>query len=331
MKPLTGPTDASKTGLEGLPDIILGAGVFNTQYHDNPESLPADQVIRRAFELGIRAIDTSAYYGPSEEIVGRALKELEKDYPRESYYICTKAGRNGVNQFDYAASDIRKSVQRSLQRLNTTYLDVLYIHDVEFVDTAGCLEAIGEAFKLKQEGVVRFVGISGYPVSFLAYLANKVKQTLGPLDIVLTYCNYCLQNTILEKYLGEFDQAGVSKVLNASPLSMSLLRSQVTHSFHPASEVLKERVAQAAKLTRSKGEELADVASRFVFKHWQGCTVFGLQSVPEVEAAVQDYWMVKDGQWNDQLVDEVRNVLGDCIDMVWESGIEHADQNDQNK
>ena len=109
----------------------------------------------------------------------------------------TKCGRYGLTpeEFNYSPDTIRKSVMRSLNRLHTDYLDTVYLHDVEFVCAqqlpAGnhalalvsqaaeyglqvgdegrivgegdqkVLDAVAELRKLKQEGVVRNVGITG--------------------------------------------------------------------------------------------------------------------------------------------------------------------------
>lgn len=316
--------------LENFPNLIVGAGVFNYQYHENPHTLPAEDVLKRAFDLGLRALDTSAYYGPSEEIVGAALKKISPEYTREDFFICTKAGRFGVDKFDYSRDAIIDSFERSLKRLHTTYIDVLYIHDVEFVDYEGCLEAVRTAFQLKSLGLVRWVGISGYPVEFLLKLAVKVKNELGqPLDVILSYCNYCLQNTKLSDYDDRFrNEAGVSKIMNASPLSMSLLRSQPTHSFHPASENLKAKVQQVSDYFWDEHHvDLADLASRFVFRTWNGSTVFGLQTVQEVERAVNDYWVASTDdelkQQDEKMFKQAQEMLGECLNETWPSGISH--------
>lgn len=326
------PISFNSTGsLDDLPDIVLGAGVFNYQYHSDPFKLSPQAIINRAFKLGIRAIDTSSYYGPSEEIVGKALLKLRDDWPRESYFLCTKAGRLAVDAFDYDPVGIRQSVERSLARLNTEYLDVLYIHDVEFVDTDLCLEAIEEAFKLKDENKVRWVGISGYPLDYLYFLSKKCLEKLGkPLDVVLSYSNFCLQNTRLENFADKFKtEASVSKVINASPLSMSLLRAQPAHEFHPASAELKQAVARVASFTASQGIDLAGYAARFVFRNWNGPIVFGLSNVSEVERAVSDYWMsMENGDCkikDEDLLSKIRDIFGDMLDTTWPSGIEHED------
>ena len=112
----------------------------------------------------------------------------------------TKCGRYGSPRadFDYSPATLRASVQRSLERLNTTYLDAVYLHDVEFVATqvgpreAGTpadalkpenlekygladgqeskvwgegdqliLDGLAELQKMKDEGIVKAIGITG--------------------------------------------------------------------------------------------------------------------------------------------------------------------------
>lgn len=315
----------SKT-LDKLPEIILGAGVFNYQYHQNPKDLPAASIISRAFDLGIRALDTSSYYGPSEVIVGEALEAIKDKYPRDSYFLNTKCGRVAENEFDYKPESIRKSVLRSLERLHTDYLDVILLHDVEFVDTDAALGAIEELFKLKDEGRVQHVGLSGYPLDYIYKLSVKVKEHFNrPLDIVLSYCHFCLQNTLLESYQSKFyKDAGIQVLINASPLSMGLLRSQGPHDFHPADDTLKQAVTKAVDYVKSKNTDFADLAIKFSFSHWSGPTVIGLSSISEVETAIKSYWDSFSSKEKDQpLVDEVKKILGDQYNRVWPSGIDH--------
>jgi len=89
----------------------------------------------RTNRYGIRAFDTAPYYDNSEVVLGTALKALEVEFPRGSYKLLSKVGRYGPTSthFDYSPDAIRRSVRRSLQRLHTQYLDVVYLHDVEFV------------------------------------------------------------------------------------------------------------------------------------------------------------------------------------------------------
>jgi len=77
-------------------------------------------------------------------VLGTALKALERDFPRSTYQLITKAGRYGPSpsDFDYSPTALRASVRRSLRRLHTEYLDVVYLHDVEFI--APCISPRAE-------------------------------------------------------------------------------------------------------------------------------------------------------------------------------------------
>lgn len=219
-----------------LPPLILGTATFNSQYVTNPHHMPSTAIVRRAIELGITAFDTSPYYGPSELLLGAALRDALP--PRSALTLITKVGRIGPATFDYSAQQVRYSVLRSLQRLNNTpYLDLVYAHDVEFVTPAEVLEAVLELRRLRLEGLVRYVGISGFPVAKLVELAEMIKRETGEgLDAVLSYGHFTVQNRLLGKaelegtagrtensYLHRFREANVDVVLNASILGMGLL------------------------------------------------------------------------------------------------------------
>jgi D-arabinose 1-dehydrogenase len=70
---------------------------------------------------------TAPFYHPSELVLGRALSLLENEFPRNSYTLITKVGKYGakVREHDYEPATIRASVERSLKRLGTDYLDVV--------------------------------------------------------------------------------------------------------------------------------------------------------------------------------------------------------------
>ncbi|GME76801.1 unnamed protein product [Ambrosiozyma monospora] len=65
--------------LSEISPLILGGAIFNTQYNDDPFGLEIKKLILSSFENGINAIDTSPYYGPSEELIGKALHELTEE------------------------------------------------------------------------------------------------------------------------------------------------------------------------------------------------------------------------------------------------------------
>ncbi len=259
-----------------LPPLILGTATFNHQYHDDPTHMPYTEIVRRALVHNITGFDTSPYYGPSEILLGDALRQLSPTPPRENYFLITKAGRITGNEFDYSPSWIRYSVCRSLERLNTPYLDLVYMHDVEFVSPAEVLGAVSALRRLRDQGLIRYVGISGYPVDVLASLSELVLRETGePLDAVLSYGHFCVQNSLLGRpqLLGRFQAAGVDCVLNASMLGMGLLTSRGVDdlpmaAWHPAPPALRQACHELSAIAAENGEHLEEVAIRWALQNW---------------------------------------------------------------
>ncbi len=263
---------------ETLPPLIFGTATFNFQFNPDPFALPTTHLVHRALSLGVRAFDTSPYYGPAEELLGAALDTdfVRSHFPRSSYHILTKVGRLAASEFDYSPSWVRHSVRRSLRRLRTSYLDVVYCHDVEFVSAAEVLEAVKELRRIRDDnGTVKYVGISGYPVHILCDLAELVLRETGePLDVVMSYANYTLQNTRLRtEGIPRLVAAGVDIVPNASLLGMGLLRRQgvpvgAMGNWHPAPDELRTAIHFASQWTDRQGEKLEVVAVRFALESW---------------------------------------------------------------
>lgn len=266
-------------------------------------------------------------------------------------------GRIGGAEFDYSPEWIRYSVQRSLQRLKTTYLDVVYCHDVEFVSAAEVLTAVIELRRIRDtQGTIKYVGISGYPVPLLCELAELIlKETGEPLDAVMSYANFTLQNeTLYTQGLDRLRKAGVSCVPNASPLGMGLLRSQGVPvggkgDFHPAPPGLRKAVAETARWVESKDESLAVLSIRWALETWArkggmkaneiGVSVGGVSTVGELEETVRVWRSIMDGleipgrkaeekerQWSVERRAEVeefavgmRKILGKWMDYAWPS------------
>ncbi|KAK8096599.1 uncharacterized protein PG998_004820 [Apiospora kogelbergensis] len=278
---------------EVLPPLLLGTATFNYQYVSdplNPEVLPALSIVTRTLELGISAFDTSPYYGPSEQILGDALSHPSNTakFPRSSYFLVTKAGRIGPSEFDYSPAWIRYSIYRSLERLHTSHLDLVYLHDAEFVTPQEVLGAVAELRRLRdEEGVIRYVGISGFPVNTLCDLATLVKtETNEPLDAVLSYGHFTIQNTMLStSAVKRFDKAGVDVVLNASMLNMGLLTTRGVDAgpmaaWHPSPEGLRKAVRDLVALAQAEDEKLEVVAIRWAMDNWarEGASMGGSSS-----------------------------------------------------
>ncbi|HSW93626.1 MAG TPA: aldo/keto reductase [Gammaproteobacteria bacterium] len=151
-----------KLGTEGLEVSALGLGCMGMSWAygptDEAESL---SVLQRALELGINFWDTAEVYGPfkNEELLGKALKKNSRD----QVIIATKFGfswdeKNEINGVDSSPSHIRKSIEGSLKRLGTDYIDLYYQHRLDpktpIEDTMETLASFVKA------GKVRYIGLS---------------------------------------------------------------------------------------------------------------------------------------------------------------------------
>lgn len=157
--------ELGKTGIRvsavGLGTVKVGR--VEGLKHPGELRMPSDaEVVRllsHARELGVNVVDTSAAYGRSEERLG-ALRPGR----REEWVICTKAGEEfegGVSRFDFSAAGIRASVERSLKRLRTEYVDVALLHSGgEDEEGLARGEGMGALQRMKEEGKVRAVGVS---------------------------------------------------------------------------------------------------------------------------------------------------------------------------
>ncbi|KAI2635228.1 Aldo/keto reductase [Xylaria nigripes] len=309
-----------------IPPLVMGTATFNTQYVSDPFSLPAASIVSRALELGVAAFDTSPYYGPSEIILGDALahSSVTSRHTRSSYFLVTKAGRIANDEFDYSPEWVRYSIYRSLERLHTSYLDLVYMHDVEFVSPAEVLAAVRELRRLRdEERCIRYVGISGYTVVQLCELAEMILRETGePLDAVLSYAHFTVQNTVLgqaDNAMRRFDHAGVDVVLNASMLGMGLLTTRgaatgPVASWHPSPEPLRQVCHDLVSVAADAGEKLEVVAIRWALENWAmtgaargtrasklpagirvGVSVMGISNIAELEETCRVFNSVIEG------------------------------------
>ncbi len=147
-------------GRTGLDVSLLSLGTGGARKLGQSVGMTqADQtaLVQRALDLGVNLIDTSSEYGESEVILGRALKGT----PRESYYLCTKwpPWVDGCLAEDPGL--LVDSVERSLRRLDTDWVDIMMFHGPLSHTYAPLVERFYPTMeRLREQGKVRFVGLS---------------------------------------------------------------------------------------------------------------------------------------------------------------------------
>ncbi len=134
---------------------ITGKGIWGKS--ENPEEARA--VLKRAVELGINLIDTADSYGP--EVSERLIGETLHPYPDE-LVIATKGGllRDGPGQWrtDGRPEHLRQACEGSLRRLKVDRIDLYQLHRID--SRVPAEESLGALAQLREEGKVRYVGLS---------------------------------------------------------------------------------------------------------------------------------------------------------------------------
>ena len=247
------------TGLK-IPKLAFGASSLGQEFRN----VTLDEAIKSvhvALDCGLNLIDTSPFYGRgmSEVLLGVALKGI----PRSSYNLCTKLGRYDLTHFDFSFKRVLESVDVSLHRLGTDHVDILLAHDIEFVDVDQIIEETIPAMrKIQQQGKARFIGISGYPMKVFRQVLERV-----PLDCVLSYNQYTLQNTrFADELLPLLQTKGVG-AMNAGPFSARLLTNAPLPAWLKEPEEVKAAARAAAKLCTERGVDIAKLALQYSLAH----------------------------------------------------------------
>jgi L-galactose dehydrogenase len=268
-------------GLTGLQVSALayGASSLGGVFGSIDESAGIASV-RAALDLGINLIDVSPYYGltVAETVLGRALRGVD----RGSYLLATKVGRYGDAEFDFSAERVVASAHESMARLGVDYIDVLQCHDIEFGDLDQIVEETLPALEgLREQGLIRFIGVTGFPVEALVSVARRHR-----IDTVMSYCNYTIQNRNLRPWLDDFTAEGIG-VMNASPFGMGLFTNRGVPAWHLAPAAVVAACSEAAALCAARGADIVKLALQFAMRIPVATTVVGSADAANIARNVE--------------------------------------------
>jgi aryl-alcohol dehydrogenase-like predicted oxidoreductase len=150
-------------GKTGLEVSVLGIGGSEVGYQDIAQKT-VDTIVHRALDAGINIIDTAECYADSEQLIGRALGSRRRDV-----ILMTKCGHamlasaadraGGFARSEWDAAMLAASIDRSLKRLRTDYVDVIQFHSPprEVLDDGAAVRVLEDA---RNTGKARFIGLS---------------------------------------------------------------------------------------------------------------------------------------------------------------------------
>ena len=250
-----------QSGLE-LPSLSFGASSLGAEFR-SIDLNDAFSAVHTALELGMNFIDTSPFYGRgmSEVMLGRALKGID----RSRYLLGTKLGRYSEIHFDFSAKRVDESLHVSMQRMGTDYLDLVLLHDIEFVKLDQIWEeTIPALIEAKNTGKVRAIGLSCYPMACFNKVLDHVEDDI---DCVLSYNQYTLQNTsFADDLVPRLKSKGLGAI-NAGPFSARLLTNAELPVWLKEPEEVKAAARAAAKLCHDNGVDIAQLALQYSCGH----------------------------------------------------------------
>jgi aryl-alcohol dehydrogenase-like predicted oxidoreductase len=307
--------DLGKTGLK-ISVVSYGAASIGNEY-GNLDEAQGIRSLHVALNGGVNFIDTSPYYGRtlSEEILGKAFKELRRD----RFILGTKCGRYDVDQFDFSAERVTRSVDESLQRMGVEHLDIIQCHDIEFGSLDQVVnEALPALRKLQQQGKVRFIGVTGFPLKIFKYILDRTD-----LDCMLSYCHYSLNNTSLLGLIPYLKSKGVG-IMNASPFSERLLTRQPLPTWHHAPPVLREHCRKAVEHCDCKSVDIAKLAIQFCIQNPDITTTVAGTANPTNMANILK-WIEE--PLDQELLAEVQRILEPVKNVLWPVGRSENSEN----
>ena len=294
-------------GNTGMNVSEIGLGAWQLA---NPDWGVSDRnegvrIVQKSLEAGCNFFDTAPSYGGgvSETLLGQALKPVRKDV-----IICTKFGHTAEGVTDFSVNAVRPSIEASMRRLQTDYLDIVLMHNPPREMMDGSVAAQYEEFeKLKADGVIRDYGVS----------LDWREEAELVIDTTKSKALEVFFNALYQEPLPAFQKAyenGVGIIIKV-PLDSGWLsgRYRGDHQFSDIRkrwppEVLARRtelVEQFAALV-PEGTSMAHAALQFILAQPQVSTIIpGAKSVeqalnnfaaadkqlsPEVVQSIYDLW-----------------------------------------
>jgi aryl-alcohol dehydrogenase-like predicted oxidoreductase len=262
-----------------VSQVSLGTAPFGDLFGKTTDE-QTRATTHHALDAGINFFDSSPYYGGglAEERLGRALRGH-----RQHVFIGTKAGRYGADDFDFTPQRIRESLETSLRLLQTDYVDIFQLHDVEFVQLEPVFtDSYAELTRLRDEGKCRYIGMTGYPIKTLTRAATETD-----IDTILSYCHFTLLNTQLADELQPVCEKNGVGLFNAAAVHLGLLTRSGLRTTAPAGKDVEQVAHTVVELCERNGIDPAFLANQFAIQRsGTASTVIGTTKVHHLDSAV---------------------------------------------
>ena len=229
--------DFGRTGHHGSR-VIFGAAAF---WKANPQL--EERTLTWLLEHGINHIDVAASYGDAELHVGHWMPAY-----RDGFFLATKTGERS---YEGAWGELR----RSLERLRVDSIDLWQLHNLvdpaEWEEAMGPRGALDAAIEARDQGLVRFIGVTGHGVTVAAMHRRSLERF--PFDSVLLPLNYTMMQN--PTYAADFD--ALAETCRESNVAMQTIKSLTVGPW-----------AEKERTTRTWYEALSEQADIDLAVHW---------------------------------------------------------------
>ena len=299
-----------KTGLE-VSILGFGASPMGNVFDPVDES-EAISTVHYALDHGVNFFDVSPFYGLTlaESRLGKALEGKRKDI-----ILASKCGRYDLQAFDFSRKKILRSIDESLTRLKTDYLDLFQLHDIEIVDKQIILEeAVPAIQEVVASGKARFWGITGLPVRYLAQIARETNP-----DTVLSWGHYNLLEDEINDELVPLSGEMAFGLMNAAPLMQRILSEGNLPPWHRSPDEVKALQPVLLDLCKNYGVRLSDVALRYAMDHPTiSTTIVGMCELDVVKQNVA----AVDFEIPMELLQKIESLVAPVKNRMWFEGKE---------
>ena len=258
-----------KTGVL-VSELCLGTMTFGGRgFFKAMGSVPQDEannLIKTSLDAGINFIDTANGYseGLAETILGNGLKDLGIN--RQEVVIATKLRirmGNGANQIGLSRLHIADSVNDSLERLQLSHIDLLYIHGVDPITPLE--ETMRGLEDVVRSGKVRYIGVSNHP-AWMMMKANSYADKMGWGKFVATQNYYSIAGREMEREIVPMAISEGIGIMPWSPLAGGFLSGKFTRNNEIAGD--SRRVAfNFPPVNKEKAYDIIDVLIRIGQKY----------------------------------------------------------------
>lgn len=270
------------------------------------------RAVHYAIDHGMNFFDVAPFYGLTlaETRLGKALEGR-----RNQVFLATKCGRYGLQEFDFSYDRILKSIDESLLRLKTDRVDLIQLHDIEFVEKSQVLnEAIPAIQKIIESGKARFWGITGLSVRYLAEIARQTNP-----DTVLSWAHYNLLEDEINTELVPLSKKMGFGLMNAAPLLQRILSDQSLPAWHRSPQPVKDTQPKLLALCESYGVKLSDVAIRYAIDHPDiATTIVGMCDLATIKQNIS----VLEFKIPEGLLQEIETLVAPVKNQMWFEGRE---------